>query len=161
MDLVDVQINTLKPKLQAEFYRAYEKVFSSRKEVETFYRRFVENGWVSVAWKNRALIGVSTWAPREAVTHGLAELVDLWVKVEERRKGIGGKLIDHTILQMKRYYKSFEATLNKVMLFTGASDKFLAARNLYKKKGFQVVAAIPKDALDNPYCDDLLYVLQI
>ena len=129
--------------------------------METFYGRFIQNGWISGAWKNGALIGVLTWAPREAVKHQLAEIVDFWVRAEERRKGIGKKLIDHTLLQMQQYYKRFGATLNKVMLFTGASDRFLAARNLYEKTGFRIVATIPKNALDNPYGDDLLYVLQI
>jgi len=47
-----------------------KKVFSSRKEVETFYNRFIENGWISGAWKNGELIGVLSWTPREAVKHG-------------------------------------------------------------------------------------------
>ncbi|MFQ6064401.1 MAG: hypothetical protein ACE5L6_02895 [Candidatus Bathyarchaeia archaeon] len=76
-------------------------------------------------------------------------------------RGIGGRLIDHTLIQMLHYYKRFGAKLDKVMLFTGAFDEFLAARNLYEKKGFRVVATIPRNALDNPYGDGLLYVLQI
>jgi len=161
INLVEVQISVLTPKHRTEFFKAYEKVYSSREEVETFYDRFVQNGWISVAWKNGELIGVLTWAPREAVKHGLAEIMDFWVKAEEQGKGIGGKLTDHAILQMKRYYKRFGATLNKIMLFTGNADRFLAARHLYEKKGFRVVATIPKNSLDNPYGEDLLYVLQI
>jgi len=161
MDLIDVQINTIEPKHQTEFFNAYERVFSSRGEVETFYGRFLENGWISGAWKNEELLGVLSWTPREAVKYGLAEIVDIWVRVEDRRKGIGGKIIDHAIIQMEQYYKRFGATLSKVMLFTGASDEFHAARTLYEKKRFRVVATIPKNALDNPYGDDLLYVLQI
>jgi len=161
MDLVKVQISVLTPKHQKKFLKAYERVYSSREEVKTFYGRFIENGWVSVARKNEELIGVLTWAPREAVKHGLAEIVDFWVKSEERRKGIGEQLIDHALLQMQRYYERFGATLNKVMLFTGTADRFLAARHLYEKKGFRVVTTIPKNALDNPYGEDLLYVLQI
>lgn len=161
MNLVDAQINTIEPKHQIEFFKAYEEVFSSIREVKTFYSRFIENGWISGAWKKGELIGVLSWTPREAVKNGLVEIVDLWVRAEERRRGVGGRLIDHAIIQMEQYYKSFGATLNKVMLFTGASDRFLAARNLYEKKRFQVVATIPKNALDNPYGDDLLYVLQM
>ena len=161
VDRVDVQIGTIEPRQQMEFFKAYEEVFSSRKEVERFYGRFIANGWTSGAWKNGELIGVLSWTPREAVKHGLAEIVDFWVRVEERRKGIGGKLIDHAIIQMEQYYESFGTALSKVMLFTGASDRFLAARNLYEKKRFQVAATIPKNALDNPYGDDLLYVLQV
>jgi len=160
-NLVEVQISVLTPKHRTRFLKAYERVYSSREEVETFYGRFIQNGWISVARKNEELIGVLTWAPREAVKHGLAEVVDFWVRTEERRKGIGEKLIDHALLQMKRYYEHFGATLDKVMLFTGTTDRFLAARNLYEKKGFRVVATIPKNALDNPYGEDLLYVLQI
>jgi len=161
MDLTGVQVNLLRPEHQQSFFKVYEKVFSSRKEVEMFYGRFMKNGWISGAWKNGELVGILTWTPREAVKRGLAEIVDFWVKAEERRKGVGGKLIDHAIAQMEQHYESFGAVLSKVMLFTGASNRFLAARNLYEEKKFRVVATIPKNALDNPYGDDLLYVLQI
>lgn len=161
VDLAKVRISVLTSKHQTEFFKAYEKVYSSREEVKAFYGRFIRNGWISGAWKNGGLIGVLTWVPREAVKHGLAEIVDFWVKAEERRRGIGGRLIDHALLQMQRYYERFGATLSKVMLFTGTSERFRAARNLYEKKGFRVVATIPKNALDNPYGDDLLCVFQI
>jgi ribosomal protein S18 acetylase RimI-like enzyme len=101
------------------------------------------------------------WAPREAVKNGLAEIIEVWVKAEERGKGIGGKLIDHALEQMKRYYRRFGSELQKVILFTGSTDEFSAARALYEKKGFRVVATISRGVLDNPYGDDLLYVLQI
>jgi len=157
---VHVEVVTLRH--QSEFFKVYEHVYSSREEVQTFYGRFLENGWVSGAWKNSELIGVLTWMPREAIKHGLAEIIDFWVKTEERGKGIGGKLIDHAIIQMRMYYQRFGGVaLRKVMLFTEATDRFSAARTLYEKKGFRVVATIPRDALDNPYGDDLLYVLEI
>lgn len=156
-----MQISVITSKHKTELFKAYEKEFNSREEFETFYGRFIQNGWVSGALKNEEFVGVLTWAPREAVIHKLAEVVDFWVKAEERRKGIGGKLIDHALLQMQRYHGRFGSRLDKAMVFTGASDDFLAARNLYEKRGFRVVATIPKNALDNPYGDDLLYVLQI
>lgn len=109
---------------------------SSKEEVEAFYGRFVQNGWVSAAWKNGELVGVLTWAPREAVKHGLAEILDFWVRMEDRRQGVGGKLADHAILPMQSYYRRFGAKLNKVMLFAGASEKYLAARDLYEKRDF-------------------------
>jgi len=86
ISLVEVQISVLTPKHRTEFLKAYEKVYSSREEAETFYGRFVQNRWISAAWKNGELIGVLTWTPREAVKHGLAEIIDFWVKAEERRK---------------------------------------------------------------------------
>ncbi|UCG37233.1 MAG: GNAT family N-acetyltransferase [Candidatus Bathyarchaeota archaeon] len=161
MGAAKVKIGLLTPESQEEFFRIYEKVFSSRREVETFYGRFITNGWISGAWKDGELIGILAWAPREAANNGLAEIVDLWVKAEERRKGTGGKLIEDAIVRMRRYYKRFGAVLSKVMLFTGASGNFLAARKLYEKKGFRVVATIPKDALDNPYGNDFLCALQL
>lgn len=101
------------------------------------------------------------WAPREAVKNGLAEIIEIWVNIEDRGKGIGGKLINHVLRQMKRYYQRFGSKLQKVMLFTGATEEFSAARALYEKKGFRKVATIPRGLLDNPYGDELLYVLQI
>ncbi|MFQ6064400.1 MAG: hypothetical protein ACE5L6_02890 [Candidatus Bathyarchaeia archaeon] len=44
--------------------------------MRVFYGRFWENGWISGASKNGGLIGFLTWTPREAVKHGLAEIVD-------------------------------------------------------------------------------------
>lgn len=144
-----------------EFFEAYRGVYASREEAEAFYGRFIENGWISGAWKKGKLVGVCAWFPRETVKNGLAEIIEIWVNAKERGKGIGGKLIDHAIEQMKRYYQRFGSKLRRVMLFTGATEEYSAARALYEKKGFRVVAAIPRDTLDNPYGDELLYVLQI
>ncbi len=117
VDLAKVQTSVLTPEHQTEFFKAYEKVYSSREEVKTFYGRFIQNGWISAAWKNGKLIGVLTWAPREAVKHRSAEMVDFWVRAEERRKGIGGKLYrprlfpDATVLRMFwRYTITAKAT---------------------------------------------------
>ena len=57
--------------------------------------------------------------------------------------------------------ENFGSKLQRVMLFTGATEKYSAARALYKKRGFYVIATIPRGTLDNPYSDELLYVLQI
>jgi ribosomal protein S18 acetylase RimI-like enzyme len=143
------------------FFEAYRGVYSSKDEAEAFYGRFLDNGWISGAWKNGRLIGVLAWSPREAFKNGLAEIVEIWVNVEERAKGMGVKLIDHAFEQMKRYYQRFGSKLQRVMLFTGATEEFSAARALYEKKGFRIVATIPRGILDNPYGDDLLYVSQI
>ena len=113
MDRADVQINIIEPEQQTEFFKVYEKVFSSRKEVETFYGRFIENGWISGAWKNGELIGILSWTPREAVKHGLAEIIDFWVKVEERKKG--DIMINFNIEDHRRYKAKLKEAINKAM----------------------------------------------
>jgi len=156
-----VHFDVVTPRHQTKFFKAYENVYSSKQEAETYYGRFLENGWVSGAWKNRELVGVLTWTPREEAKYGLAEIIDFWVKAEERQKGIGGKLIEHSRRQMKKYFQRFGATLRKIMLITGTADRFSEARSLYEKKGFRVVARIPRNALDNPDQDYLIYVLKV
>lgn len=156
-----IKIALVKLKHRSIFLKAYENIYSSRKEVEMFYKRFLENEWISGAWKNSELVGVLTWMPRETAKNELAEIVDLWVKAEERRKGIGGRLIDHALAQMRQYYQYFGFTVRRVMLFTGASEKYLAARNLYEKKGFKIVATIPPNTLNNSPNAEFLYVLQL
>ena len=157
----EIEILSVKPEHRSSFLKAYEKVYSSREEAEAFYGSFLENGWISTAWKNSKLVGVLTWMPREAAKCGLAEIIDIWVKAEERRKGVGGRLINHAVVQMRQYYHRFGSNLRKVMLFTGASNRYLAARKLYEKKGFQIVATVPSDTLDNPKYVEFLYVLQL
>lgn len=156
-----LQIRCLSRRDHDKFFEAYRGVYSSREEAEAFYGRFLDNGWISGAWKNGKLIGVCAWFPREAVKNGLAEIIEVWVDAGERKKGIGGKLIDHALQQMKRYYQRFGSKLQRVMLFTGATEEFSAARALYEKKGFRIISTIPQGLLDNPYGDELLYVLQI
>jgi len=157
----EIEILSVKPEHRSSFLKAYEKVYSSREEAEAFYGSFLENGWISTAWKNSKLVGVLTWMPREAAKRELAEIIDIWVKAEERRKGVGGRLINHAVVQMRQYYHRFGSNLRKVMLFTGASNRYLAARKLYEKKGFQIVATVPSDTLDNPKYVEFLYVLQL
>ncbi|MEM2975173.1 MAG: GNAT family N-acetyltransferase [Candidatus Bathyarchaeia archaeon] len=154
-------IRVVTRRFEEEFFKAYEGVYASRAEVKAFYGGFLDNGWVSGAWKDGKLIGVLAWFPRESVKNGLAEILELWVASGERRKGVGEKLVDHAVGQMKRYYRRFGAELRKVMLFTGSTEEFSAARALYEKKGFRKVATVPKDVLDNPYGDEYLYVLQM
>jgi ribosomal protein S18 acetylase RimI-like enzyme len=156
-----VRIRCVTPQDKDSFFEAYRGVYSSKEEAEAFYCRFLENGWISGAWKNRKLIGVLAWTPRESVKNGLAEIIDIWVNKEERGKGIGRKLIDHALEQMKQYYQRFGSKLQRVMLFTGATEEYSAARALYEKKGFHIIATIPRGVLDNPYGNELLYVLQI
>jgi ribosomal protein S18 acetylase RimI-like enzyme len=158
---LEVRIQTVTRRYRDEFFKAYEGVYSSREEAKAFYNRFLENGWISCAWKKDKLVGVLAWTPRETVKNGLAEIVEIWVTIEERGKGIGERLIDHALKKMQKYYHRFGCELQKVMLFTGGSDEFSAARALYEKKGFRAVATIPQCVLDNPYGVDLLYVLQI
>ncbi len=160
-DMNEIEFSLVGPARRSSFLDAYETVFSSRREAEAFYGGFLENGWISAAWKDSGLVGVLTWMPREAAKHGLAEIIDFWVKAEERRKGVGGRLLDHAIAKMRQYYQDFNSKLRRVMLFTGASKRYLAARKLYEKKGFQISATIPPDRLDNPRYKEFLYVLQI
>jgi ribosomal protein S18 acetylase RimI-like enzyme len=156
-----VQIRCITHQDKDNFFEAYRGVYNSKEEAEAFYCRFLDNGWISGAWRNRKLIGVLAWAPREAVKNGLAEIIDIWVNKEERRKGIGRKLIDHALEQMKQYHQRFGSKLQRVMLFTGATEEYSAARALYEKKGFHIIATIPRGTLNNPYGNELLYVLQI
>lgn len=157
----EIEISIVKLKHRSSFLKVYENVYSSREEAEKFYGSFLENGWISAAWRNSELMGVLTWMPREAAKHGLVEIIDLWVEPEERRKGVGGRLIDHAIVQMRKYYQRFGSNLRKVMVFTGASNKYFAARKLYEKKGFRIAATIPPGTLDNPQYVEFLYVLQL
>jgi len=157
----EIEILSVKPEHRSSFLKAYEKVYSSREEAEAFYGSFLENEWISTAWKNSKLVGVLTWMPREAAKRGLAEIIDIWVKAEERRKGVGGRLINHAVVQMRQYYHRFGSNLRKVMLFTGAMERYRAARTLYEKRGFRVVVKIPRNALDNPDGEELLYVLRV
>lgn len=53
-----VHVDVLTLRDQSRFVKAYERVYSSQEEAQTFYSKFLENGWVSGAWKNRELIGV-------------------------------------------------------------------------------------------------------
>lgn len=157
----EIRVSSLKPDHKSSFLKVYENVYSSKEEVEAFYGSFLENGWISTAWKNSELAGVLTWMPREAAKHGLAEIIDLWVSPEERRKGVGERLLEHAIAQMRQYYQHFNSNLRKVMLFTGASDKYHAARRLYEKKGFRIVTTIPINTLGNTQYVEFLYVLQL
>lgn len=159
--MTEVQIAVLTSQHGDNLLKSYEEVYSSKEEVQAFYGRFLENGWALGSWKNGELVGMLTWAPREAVTHGLAEIIDFWVKPEERRKGIGAKLLDTALTRMEQYYTRFGAALRKVMLFTGATERYRAARTLYEKRGFRVVVKIPRNALDNPDGEELLYVLRV
>lgn len=134
--------------------RVYAKSYGSVEQAEKHVRDFVEYHGVRLALSDNRIVGVLFWMQREGANQGQAEIVDLWVKELERRKGIGEKLLTESIREIENHYSSQGHTLKNVLLFTSESNS--PARTLYEKMGFEFVADLGNlSSLDDR---DILYV---
>lgn len=88
-----IRIRCLSNEDREEFFGTYIGVYSSREEAEAFYSRFLDNGWISGAWKNGKLIGVCAWFPREAVKNGLAEIIRFGLMWRNAERGLAESLL--------------------------------------------------------------------
>ena len=72
--------------------------------------------------------------------HGLAQIVDIWIDEESRRKGLGKKLLRMIIIDMKQLFVNSNHVLRKVLVTTGDDNE--PAKRLYEKKGFKKTAVL-------------------
>jgi len=117
--------------------KIYEKPYGEYATAEKIIEMYLDHYFVKLIESERKIVGTLVWFPREDPKLGWAEILDLWIEDEYRRKGLGFKLIQDTIKDIKAYFKSKGHKLKCVTLFTSAKNK--PARSLYEKAGFRKV----------------------
>ena len=86
-----------------------------------------------VAEKNNKILGITTFIIHGLPKHGLAELDRIAVLPEFRGGGIGKKLFNGLIDELKKYYKQNNCSLRKLYLLTHKDNE--VAQSFYKKLG--------------------------
>jgi ribosomal protein S18 acetylase RimI-like enzyme len=132
----------------------YDKSYGSFEQAEKHVRDFVEYHGVRLVLTGSGLVGLLFWMQREVAHQGQAEIVDLWVKESERRKGIGETLLRESVREIDKHYSSQGHSLMNVLLLTTEGNS--PARALYEKMGFEAVADLGNLSVRDDR--DILYV---
>jgi ribosomal protein S18 acetylase RimI-like enzyme len=139
-----------------EIYKS-PSLYHNREEAGWFVKSFVDYHHVKVIRKERNVVGAAFWNVVEEKHHGLAEIADLWIEENLRRRGLGEKLLLTVIEDIKRFFAKDNHVLRKVLVTTGEDNE--AAKKLYEKVGFQR-SAVLRDLFAAGE-NELVYVLTI
>ncbi|SCY65787.1 GNAT family N-acetyltransferase [Alkaliphilus peptidifermentans] len=94
------------------------------------------------------IIGSVTWAIREGIKLGLVVIFQMSIgKAENRGKGYGGMLVKHCIRDIETFFGFKGYNLRRI--FIGINEGNLAARNIYKKSGFKIIAELKDHIIKN------------
>jgi len=132
-------------------------LYHNRKEASWFVKCFFEYHHIKLVKLDGKIIGALLWKVMEERHHGLANIEDLWIDENFRRRGLGEKLLRTVIQDMKKNFAKDNFVLRKILVSTAEDNE--AARKLYEKAGFNKSALIQD--LSGPNENELLYILTL
>jgi ribosomal protein S18 acetylase RimI-like enzyme len=136
------------------FYsRPYHKPDFTKKLVKLYLNYY----FVKLVEVDNEVVGILIWYARESPRLGWAEILDLWIDENHRRKDTGLRLLQSAIEDIKSYYYSEGFEARCIIVFT--SENNLPARKLYEKFGFKKVGYGGYIAKDGTR--ELLYALNL
>jgi len=103
------------------------------------------------------VIGAVFWNIKEEKHHGVAEIAELWIDENLRRKGLKEKLLRVVIDDIKQHFISCTHHLGEVIVTTGEDNE--PAKRLCEKVGFQSVTVL-RDLFGRGE-NELVYVLTV
>lgn len=120
-----------------ELCRIYEKPYGGYEIARKFVEMYLDHYFVKLVKSEGKIIGRLVWFAREDPKLGWAEILDIRIKDEYQRRGLGFRLMQESIMDIKTHYESLKHKARCIILFT--SEKNLPARKLYEKVGFNKV----------------------
>ncbi len=102
---------------------------------QTFLRERGKGDIYIVAEEDGKLFGLVSWLTHGRPKHGLAELYHIVVSKESRGKGVGKKLFDYMVDDIKKEYEKKGSKLRKLFVLTRATNK--DAHTFYERLGFK------------------------
>jgi len=140
-------------KLLREYFKFYNDAVYSAARI----KYFLNYGKTIIAKEGSELVGLMQWHIKENPRHGLAELEEVFVHKDHRKKGIATKLINFAIASIRKEFAAKNIRARKVMLFV--LEENLAAQKLYENAGFVKAANVGELFADGK--NDLFYVLDL
>jgi len=117
--------------------RIYEQITGQPEIAAALAQLYLDHYFVKLIEADRRIIGHLVWLPREDPRLGWAEILDRGVHEGYRRQGLGYKVLEEAIADIKQYFRSRGCNLRCIVLFTSESNE--PARGLYEKAGFKKV----------------------
>jgi ribosomal protein S18 acetylase RimI-like enzyme len=132
-------------------------LYHNREEANWFVKSFYDYHHIKVIKDKKKIIGAIFWNVVEEKHHGITEIGDLWIDENNRRKGLGEKLLRTAIEDMKQFLTKENSSLRKVLVTTGDDNE--PAKKLYEKIGFKK-SAILADLFAKGE-NELIYILTL
>jgi ribosomal protein S18 acetylase RimI-like enzyme len=115
-------------------------LYDNRKDASWFVKSFFDYHHIKIVKADGRIVGAAFWNVMEEKHHGLAQIGDLWIAEDCRRKGLGEKLLREIIEDMTRFFAKENYTLRRVLVNTGDDNE--PAKKLYEKIGFKKSAVL-------------------
>jgi ribosomal protein S18 acetylase RimI-like enzyme len=115
--------------------RIYEQATGQRETAVRLTELYLDHYFVKLVQHDKDIIGLLVWFPREDPKLGWAEILDVWIHDDHRRRGLGSELLGQAVAGIKRYFRSQGCSARCIILFTAEGNE--AARGLYEKAGFR------------------------
>jgi ribosomal protein S18 acetylase RimI-like enzyme len=130
-------------------------LYHSREEASWFVKSFFDYHHIKVIKNKGKVTGALFWNVVEEKHHGIAEIADLWIDEDFRRRGLGEKLLTAAIEDMKQSFAEDDYAVRKVLVTTGDDNE--PAKRLYEKAGFQKAAILADLFAEGE--NELVYIL--
>ena len=91
--------------------------------------------------ENGVLLGRAVWAAPSDLSQGVAQIIDLTVPEDRRRKGLGSQLIVAVVEQARPFFKSRGAKLRRIWLSVEQKTQ-VNARSFLMKHNFHHTASV-------------------
>lgn len=135
------------------FFRHYNNKTISQNRVECY----LSHNFTIVAKDKNKIVGILQWHIKEDPNAGIVEFEETFVLEEYRGKGVGSALIEYAIQSVKAYFANLKIRPRKMFLFVAKKNK--AARKLYQKHGFKLLADVGRLFSDTE--TELFYCLNL
>lgn len=103
---------------------------------QTFLREINKGDKYIIIEENGKLLGLISWLMHGRHKHGLAELNHVVVTKESRGKGVGKRLFEALVEEVKKEYEKNNSKLRKLFALTRGTNK--EAHKFYENMGFKL-----------------------
>lgn len=135
------------------FFRHYNNKTVGQNRVECY----LSHNFTIVAKDRNKIVGILQWHVKEDPNAGTVEFEEIFILERYRGKGVGPVLIEYAIQSVKAYFTNLKIKPRKIFLFVAEKNK--AARKLYQKHGFKLLADVGNLFSDTE--TELLYCLNL
>lgn len=136
--------------------REYFRHYGIRELIERRISAYLFYANTIVAKEKDKIVGTLQWHVKEDPNAGVAEFEEIHVLEGYRGKGIGSRLMEKGIEDVKSHFKKNGISARRIFLFV---EKNCPARLLYERFGFRLVAEVGNLFTDGE--TETLYVLKL
>lgn len=125
--------------------------------IETRIDHYLKHNRTIIVKEGEKIIGRTQWYPKENPKAGVAELEEVFVEEQYRGQGIGSKIIEKSVEEVKNFFNSRKIQPRRIYLLVRRENE--TGRRLYEKAGFKCITELNDLFADNEY--EMFYCLNL